>query len=225
MIGENETAHYLNDLRKTASPTTVRRKLSAFRVYARSQKLSPFLEDYVAPIPARPKPHPIPEGMNGVDLLVAACEDMEEVSMIVLTFMCGLRISEALRITPSHIDNRDSTITVKGKGDKTRTIPVSDRALVLLNKRVLELGPHANDVPLVQMIDRTARRRFTKVGDRAGLSRKIKSHDGRHTVATHLMRNGTPMRVVQEFLGHASIAQTETYTGVELDDMRKAVNM
>lgn len=183
-----------------------------------------FLSEYVAPKPARPKPHPIPEGMTGVDLLVAVCEDMQEVSLIVLTFMCGMRISEARRVRPQDVDPMNKTVHVVGKGDKSRDIPLSDRALALLNKRIEEIEEFDHDTPLIDMIDRTARRRFTKIGERAGLERKIKSHDGRHTVATDMMRRGVPLRVVQDFLGHATITQTETYTGVEMDDMRAALN-
>lgn len=223
LIGEDETARYLNELRKTASPTTVRRKLSAFKQYAKSQGIHLFLSEYVAPKPARPQPHPIPEGMSGVDLLVAVCEDMQEVALIVLTFMCGMRISEARRVKPEDINQATQVVHVVGKGDKGRNIPLSERAMLLLNKRIDEIPENDHDTTLVDMIDRTARRRFTKIGQRAGLERQIKSHDGRHTVATDMMRRGVPMRVVQEFLGHASITQTETYTGVEMDDMRKAV--
>ena len=224
LIAEDETARYLNSIRTSAAATTVKRRLSAFRVYAKSQGIPVYLDEYDAPTPARPQPHPIPEGMTGVDLLLAHCQDMKEVALITLTFLCGLRISEALRITRADIDLARKTMTVNGKGSKFRVIAVSDRAIHLLEKRLAEIDASDTTTTLVDMIDRTARRRFTAIGKRAGLSRQIATHDGRHTIATHLMRNGTPMRVVQEILGHASITQTETYTGVEMDDMRAAVN-
>lgn len=224
MIAEDETARYLNSIRTSAAATTVKRRLSAFRVYAKSQGIPVYLDEYDAPTPARPQPHPIPEGMTGVDLLLAHCQDMKEVALITLTFLCGLRISEARRITRADIDLARKTMTVNGKGSKFRVIAVSDRAIHLLEKRLAEIDASDTTTTLVDMIDRTARRRFTAIGKRAGLSRQIATHDGRHTVATHLMRNGTPMRVVQEFLGHSSITQTETYTGVDMDDMRAAVN-
>lgn len=227
-LSEDDAARYLNKLRKTVQPTTVRRKLASIRMFARSQGNSAFLKEYVPPKPAKPQPHPIEEGMEGFKKLVFVARNAQERALLTLTFLCGLRVTEARRVVLDDIDKFDGTLTVHGKGDKRRIVPLSERAYELLEERIIEISTDPNarwdSTPLVDVSDKTARRWITRMGVDAGLGRNISSHDGRATFATTVLNNTQNIRVVQELLGHASVAQTEVYTGVEMSAMKQAVN-
>lgn len=228
MLSESAAARYLNHVRKQMAPTTVRRKLAAIRMFARSQGNSDFLSEYVPPTPAKPQPHPIQEGMEGFEKLAFVARNSQESSLLALTFLCGLRVSEARCIVIESIDKFRGTLAVNGKGDKRRIVPLSDRAYGMLEDRIMEIAADPNGdpatTPLVDVADKTARRWITRMGEDAGLGRAISSHDGRHTFATHVLSKTQNIRVLQELLGHATVTQTQTYTGVEMDAMRKAVN-
>lgn len=197
-------------------------------MFARSQGNSGFLSEYVPPKPAKPQPHPIDEKMDGFKKLVFVSRSAEERALLALTFLCGMRVTEARSVVVADIDKFDGTVVVEGKGDKRRIVPLSDRAYELLEERIVEIDadPHGSmeETPLVSASDKTARRWITRLGKDAGIGRSISSHDGRATFATVVLDHTQNIRVVQELLGHASVAQTEVYTGVEMDSMKKAVN-
>ena len=81
------------------------------------------------------------------------------------------------------------------------------------------------DHRLISYQDRFSRELIKNLGRRAGVRREISSHDLRATFATEALGHcDNNIRVVQELLGHASVNTTEIYTGVRMDQMKKAVN-
>lgn len=194
------------------------------------------MSEYVPPVPAKPQPHPIKEGMEGLEKLLYVSRSPQERALLALTFLCGLRVTEARRVVVADIDKFQGTLVVEGKGDRRRIIPLSDRVYKILEERIIEIINEAEDedrepladavggTSLVGVADKTARRWITRMGKDAGLGRVISSHDGRATFATHVLSKTQNIRVVQELLGHASSAQTEVYTGVSMDSMRDAVD-
>ncbi len=159
--------------------------------------------------------------MDGVRRMieVAPTEDMKVI--VALCGFAGLRISEALGLQPSNIDFQTNTISVRGKGDKTRTVPMSAELRLILAPIVIRrLGQPV----LVSMADRVARERVTKLGVQAGLAHAVSSHHLRATFATTLMESTHDLRLVQELLGHSSSRTTEAYTEVTMDRQRTAVN-
>lgn len=214
---------WLNNHRKTWAPKTVERRLTALRAFARWAKMDcPDLDEYKPPSAGRPVPHPLPEGMDGVRRMVRACRDERQRALIGLCGMVGLRCSEALSVTPSGIDAAAMTVTVLGKGDKQRTVPLSEEAWATIAPAVAT-AVVTSRAYVVGYKDRFARQAITNAGVRAGLSRPVKSHDLRATLATAMYDHSLDLRAVQEHLGHSSSKTTEGYTGVSMDKMRGAL--
>lgn len=217
---ESSTAKWLNETRATSSPRTTERRRTSLRAYSRWAKVKKsLLSDYSLPTKQKPAPHPLPEGIDGVERMCAATGSYRLAALFALQGMLGLRVSEARSIHRSNFDTGQMMLTVRGKGDKERTIPVSARAWRWLERAYNEAGAGA----LVSMPDRTARDAITKSGMQLGFARHISSHDLRATAGTALYNKTHDIRMVQEFLGHSSITTTQTYIGISTDAMREGL--
>lgn len=182
------------------------------------------LTDYSAPTPAKGVAHPLPEGMSGVERMLAVAKNERQQALVTLCGMCGCRVAEALAARPSDFDLQNMTLTIRGKGDKERIVPVSKKAWDILVSPVTRAFIE-NDREVVGLKDRFARRLITDMGERAGLKRRISSHDLRATFGTAVYDKTLDLRLTQELLGHASSQTTELYTGVTMDKMRGAVDL
>lgn len=215
---------WLTSNRKIVAPRTTARRLTSLRSFARwARWRTPDLEDYSAPDAGKTTPHPIPEGMDGVHRLVESARDHRQRALVVLCGMVGLRISEALAVRKSDFNWIDQTITIVGKGEKTATLPVSDVAWELLSTCIIQSFIEGRGT-VVDMGDRFARQVVTDLGVKAGLQRRISSHDLRATFATAVYDKTKDIRVTQELLRHSSVETTQIYTAVELAKMRAAVD-
>lgn len=224
---KNMARQWITQGRQDWKPKTTLRKISSIRAYGRFIGVD-LLVGYRAPKPADPIPHPIPEGIGAVlDMLTEAKTD-DQKALVVLTGLCGCRVSEARSIKWADINWLERTVLVRGKGDKERYVPLSELAfywLTEIGERQALLGDERWDTPCVNLSDRGARLALTQLGKRCGLSRPIASHDMRATFATTAANKTGNLRVVQELLGHASLKTTEVYTGVSLKQKREAVEI
>jgi len=183
------------------------------------------LRDYSTPTPAKGQPHPLPEGMSGVERLIEHARNDQQRALVALCGMLGCRVAEALTVQPTDFNTGEMLLTIRGKGDKTRRVPISNRAWDVLAMPVTRAMCAGPNVPVVGLKDRFARRVITDLGVKAGLKRHISSHDLRATFATAIYDKTLDLRLTQELLGHSSSATTELYTGVSLENMRKAVEL
>jgi site-specific recombinase XerD len=218
-------ATWLTMNRRKVSAKTTGRRLTSLRAFARWAGWGLVLEDYSAPDPGKQMPHPIPEGMDGVYRLIDAAKLEKHQVLIVLCGMCGCRVSEALSIRPSDIDIPNMVLTIRGKGDKTRFVPISETAWLIIQNSIVRRMIEGSDEVLVPMYERHARKVITELGVRAQLSRHISSHDLRATFATAVFDKTGNVRIVQDLLGHSSSTQTEVYIGVKFAEMREAVQL
>lgn len=221
---EDTAMEWLQEYRRTIAPKTTSRRLTSLRAFARWAGWGPMLVDYSAPTPARGMPHPLPEGIEGVKRLIEAARQENQVALVALCGLCGLRVAEALAVRPSDFDHDNKTLSVRGKGDRTRIVPVSETAWHFLVRPVTRAFIEG-DRQVVGLKDRFARRVITDLGVRAGLQRHISSHDLRATFATAVYDKTLDLRVTQELLGHASSSTTELYTGITMNKMRGAVEL
>jgi len=147
-----------------------------------------------------------------------------------LAYASGLRISELchLRLEQLHLDA--GFVQVIGKGNKERVVPVGSSAIASLN-RYLQSGRPALVTPKTPGNVYLTRRgtgfarvtmwlRMKKRAERAGIERALTPHMLRHSFATHLLDHGADLRVIQEMLGHSSIATTEVYTHVAREKLK-----
>ena len=150
--------------------------------------------------------------------------DRRDLAVLELLYAAGLRVSELCGLDRGDVDLRGRTVTVLGKGGKQRRVPDPRRGgrgrsglargragrrwtgppeAVFVNRRGARLGP----------------RDVRRILDRRAAS-PTHPHALRHTYATHLLDGGADLRVVQELLGHASLATTQVYTHVSKERLR-----
>ncbi|MBX3733084.1 MAG: tyrosine recombinase [Verrucomicrobiae bacterium] len=145
-------------------------------------------------------------------------------AVLELAYASGLRLAElrGLRMEQLHLES--GFVTVIGKGNKERVVPVGSRAIEALQRYLASgrprlVGPKS---PAAVFLNRrggafahvTLWLRIKECVRRAGLSKAITPHSLRHSFATHLLDHGADLRVIQELLGHARISTTEIYTHV-----------
>jgi site-specific recombinase XerD len=220
---EELAASWLVMNRNKVSPKTTGRRLTSLRAFAEWIELGPVLKDFIAPKPGKAIPHPIPEGLAGIERLLDAARNPEQCALIGLCGHAGLRISEARGIMVANFDLHSMMLTVRGKGDKTRVVPISKRAWSATSEAYLNAACNG-DPHLIHYKDRSARYVVTSLGKKAQLKRPISSHDLRATFATLAYDYTRDIRVVQELLGHSSTETTQLYTGISEEKLRNAVN-
>jgi len=220
---ERVMAQYLTDHRAELAPRTTERRLTTFRSFAKFNGQAGFLSGYRPPKAARPEPHPIAEGIDGVLAMIHSSRNPRHRALCALTGLMGLRIGEAVAVKPTDFDTDEMTLTVRGKGDKTRIVPVSDRAWGYIKTAV----EHArrDGTTVVRLSNRGARASISRHAKRAGLSRHVASHDMRATLATAAYDKSLDLRAVQEILGHADPRTTMTYTKVAMKARRSAIDV
>ena len=139
-----------------------------------------------------------------------------------LMYACGLRIGEAIKITPADIDGERKILHVKnGKGKKDRAVPLPD---VIYTKLQEYWRTHKNLnvlFPIRSCSDRMSTKisiksrvlqvAFKKALTESGVIRKATPHTLRHSYATHLLEAGVNIRVIQKYLGHRSLRATIVY--------------
>lgn len=152
---------------------------------------------------------------------------LRNLALVDLLFATGMRVGEASSLNLEDFVVVDSVFRVKGKGGRDRlAIVVDEQTLHIQREHVDFRSRLRSDSPALFV--NTAGRRLSTQGianiisrfrKDAGIERHITPHMLRHTVATLLLRNGVDIRVVQEFLGHASIVTTQRYTHITKDHL------
>ncbi|TCT45012.1 tyrosine recombinase XerC [Martelella mediterranea] len=139
-----------------------------------------------------------------------------------LLYGCGLRISEALGLTPEAFTRRSDSLRITGKGNKTRMVPLLPAALSAVEQYVALCPYHLPDEePLFRGLrgkklqPAIIQREMQALRGALGLSDTATPHALRHSFATHLLAAGGDLRTIQELLGHASLSTTQVYTGVD----------
>lgn len=160
--------------------------------------------------------------MGDVRRLIEATDNDNYKALIALCGYAGLRITEALELKASDVDIHRETITLRGKGDRTRVIPVAKVLMEIIMPRIVYSFIN-NDAPMIGLQDRFARRLITGLGRQVGISKAISSHDLRSTFGTTIYQNTLDLRLTQELMGHSQVQQTVAYTGVLASQMRAAV--
>jgi integrase/recombinase XerC/integrase/recombinase XerD len=133
-----------------------------------------------------------------------------------LLYGCGLRVSEACRVQWSDISFARRTVRVLGKGSRERFAIMPQPIATVLQQTQREGDYLFGDKPLPT---RTAYQRIKDLGKEARLIQPLHPHALRHSFATHLLSSGSDLRVLQQLLGHQSLAATELYTHLDMDQL------
>lgn len=155
-------------------------------------------------------------------------------AMLEMMYATGLRVSELISLQFKNIDFKEMIVTVYGKGNKQRSVPVSSFALEYLEKyingaRKRNKGKNTNYIFLNREGKPISRIYFfmqiKRYSVAAGIDNSISPHTLRHSFATHLLENGAELRSVQEMLGHSKISTTQIYTHVSTKRILEAYNL
>lgn len=230
---------YLEELRtqKAARSTQARTLASLRSIYAHLIDEGTVDADPTSTVSGVKVPGGVPKPLTEkqmTSVLSAATGDdsvaVRDRAILEVLYASGARVSEICALDLENLSPDNSTLRLRGKGDKQRMVPLGAPAGEALR---LWLAPgcrgHLASHPRAPHRDRHAvflsvrGRRITRqkihdivagAGRRAGLDVEISPHVFRHSCATHMLEHGADMRVVQEMLGHASISTTQIYTRV-----------
>lgn len=145
-----------------------------------------------------------------------------------LLYATGIRVSECSGLGLGDVDLAGGTVKVLGKGNKERLVPLGRSAAVAIHAWMHERRGGSGSSALFlntrggALTARSLRRVVSRALSAAGLSGAGSPHTFRHSFATHLLDHGADLRVVQELLGHASVATTQRYTHVSAERLRQA---
>lgn len=215
-------AEYLNFQRQYLAPKTIIRFRGTLRRWAEFDGCPfTFLAKYRTPAAPPAVPHPLPEGVDGVYSMIASTNNPKHKALCALTGLVGLRVDEAVNVEPSDINLHERSVTVCGKGDKTRIVPLTNRVLEIIMPAYRLAAK--NGTTLVDLTESGARKSIRRHGRRAGLSRDVASHDMRSTAATEMYQRTHDIRAVQEILGHSDVRTTQGYTKISEAAKRAAL--
>lgn len=155
--------------------------------------------------------------------------EIRDQAMFELFYSSGLRLSELVGVNLTDLDVQNGEVSVTGKGNKTRIVPVGEKARTAIDAWlgirhgmarpeekavfVSRNGGRLTNRQIAQRLDRWARK--------AGLDVHVHPHMLRHSFATHVLQSSGDLRAVQELLGHANISTTQIYTHLDFQHLAK----
>jgi integrase/recombinase XerD len=242
-IGQNEVLEYILFLKSQSyAEATVARKVAAVKSFfsflqAEGRLKANPTEQLASPKVGKLLPKPL--SVQEIDELLEqparrqTPEAKRDRAMLELMYASGLRVTElvSLDTTSVHLDGEKPYVRLIGKGNRERQIPLPEQPAQEVNDYLHFARPR-----LVGERDETAlfvnRRgeRLTRQGfwlilkgyaTEAGILGRVTPHTLRHSFATHMLRGGMDIRMVQELLGHANISTTQVYTQVDREHIRE----
>lgn len=223
------------------TPRSQARVLSGVRSFFRFLVLDEVVESDPTELlewPSLPEHLPVVLTLEEIDRIedsidLSKAEGARNRAIIEVLFSCGLRVSELVNMKLSDLYLEDRVLLVRGKGNKERLVPVSNKAIldlkrwffdrnlmkikpgeddyVFLNRR----GAHLTRTMILIMVKRQA--------EEAGIKKTISPHTFRHSFATALLQGGADLRSIQAMLGHEKIDTTLVYTHISNEQLRKAI--
>jgi integrase/recombinase XerD len=239
-LGITDLARYVDHLlQQGLAPSSVGRHLASLSTFYRYLIFEGRLAENVAKLLVAPAVWdrlPTVLSPAAVERLLAAPDvstrlGRRDRAALETLYASGCRASEVVGLRPADLDLERGVARCIGKGDKERVVPLGGRARQALREYLAHDRPAlvarhpATTTVFVARSGRPLSRmglwRIVKIqAQRAGLEVNVSPHTLRHSFATHLLAGGADLRVVQEMLGHSSIATTQIYTRVELSRLR-----
>ena len=228
----------ISEKKRGLSATSIKLEAVALRIFFRfltARGRIPADPAEKLPLPRLPHTLPQPLSQPEVAKLVAAPAgdtplEMRDRALLELLYASGLRIAEACGARLEHLDEEGGVLRVTGKGNKTRLVPVGRAALDALRMYLTQGRPKLVSARSGAEIFLSVRghpltpariwqlvRHYAK---QVGIEEAVHPHQLRHSFATHLLAGGADLRVIQEMLGHASIATTQIYTQVDRGQLK-----
>lgn len=243
----DELKAFLKTLKQSKlSARSMARKISSLKMfyqYAHQKEgWTDYAQELISPRIVKTLPKFLSE-QEVKNLLVIASQDISAIGqrnklLLHLLYASGMRISELISLTLSQLHQDTGFIAIEGKGNKQRMVPLPQNTWQQI-REYLE-GPHKqfslkyNDgnqvnylfpIQYADTIKHITRQAcwgiVRKLCEAAGIKRAISPHQLRHSLATHLLKNGADLRSLQLWLGHENVNTVQIYTHVETDFLRQ----
>lgn len=169
--------------------------------------------------------------LDSIDL--STPEGQRNRAMLEVLYSCGLRVSELTSLRLSDIYFDEGFISVIGKGNKQRLVPISQTALkeiryYLEDRELMPVKKGYEDILFLSRrgtaLSRIMVFHVVKVQtELAGIQKNVSPHTFRHSFATHLLEGGANLIAIQEMLGHENVTTTEIYTHIDREFLRKEI--
>lgn len=241
-VSRKDLLGYLTQLKAQGrSASTIARKLASIKAFYRFLTAERYIKrDPAEVLEAANKGLQLPKvlSLSEVEALLdepnlGTIEGYRDKTMLEVLYATGMRVSELITIPVSNVDLKMQYLIARGKGSKERIIPLGSVAVKYLTRYLEVVRPQllkgedkdVKELFLSTMGKAMTRQRFFEIieayGKQAGIAKKITPHMLRHSFATHMLNNGTDLRVVQELLGHADISTTQIYTHTDMERLRE----
>ncbi|MGY0633903.1 tyrosine recombinase XerC [Luteimonas sp. A478] len=219
--------------RRGLSPASLQRRLSACRGwYSWLLRNGRITADPTAGIRAPKASRKLPQVLDPDEAkaLVEVPTDvplgLRDRAMLELLYSSGLRVSELCQLRWRDLQLEDGLVTVLGKGNRQRMVPVGSHARRALQEWRAESGG-TNDLPVFPgrgggpISPRSVQARMRLLAQRQGLFKRVHPHLLRHSFASHVLESSGDLRGVQELLGHSDIATTQIYTHLDFGHLAR----
>lgn len=173
----------------------------------------------------------IEQAVKLVDIEDDGVLSIRDHAILELFYSSGLRLSELVNLNIDQLDFSEGTVTVTGKGNKTRIVPLGSHAIEALQKwfkyRVsLLINNPAEKAVFIglqgkRISARNIQYRLKEWSIKQGINSSVHPHMLRHSFASHVLQSSGDLRAVQEMLGHANISTTQVYTHLDYQHLTK----
>jgi integrase/recombinase XerC len=153
--------------------------------------------------------------------------EIRDQAMFELFYSSGLRLSELVGVDLADLNLQSGEVSVTGKGNKTRIVPVGEKARSAIQAWLALRIAAADELALFvgqsgkRLGQRSVELRLARWVRRVGLNQHVHPHMLRHAFASHVLQSSGDLRAVQEMLGHASISTTQVYTHLDWQHLAK----
>ncbi|MGM9583290.1 MAG: site-specific tyrosine recombinase XerD [Phascolarctobacterium sp.] len=241
-VSRRQLLAYLSQLKQAGrSSTTIARKLASIKAFYRFLTAERYIRrDPAEVLEAAQKGIHLPKflSVQEVDELLeqpnlGTLEGYRDKTMLETLYATGMRVSELVSVPVENVDLKMQYLIVMGKGSKERMLPLGRTALKYLERYLNVVRPQllhnkpdsCKELFVTSWGGPLTRQRVNELleeyAQSAGITKKVTPHMLRHSFATHLLNNGTDLRVVQELLGHADISTTQIYTHLDMERLRE----
>ena len=241
-VSRRQLLAYLSQLKQAGrSPTTIARKLASIKAFYRFLTAERYIRrDPAEVLEAAQKGIHLPKflSVQEVDELLeqpnlGTLEGYRDKTMLETLYATGMRVSELVSVPVENVDLKMQYLIVMGKGSKERMLPLGRTALKYLERYLNVVRPQllhnkpdsCKELFVTSWGGPLTRQRVNELlegyAQSAGITKRVTPHMLRHSFATHLLNNGTDLRVVQELLGHAAISTTQIYTHLDMARLRE----
>ena len=218
------------------SGKTIARALSAWRgfydylIHHKGYTQNPII-GLRAPKTAKTLPQALStdQAVKFVDIQGDGLLEQRDHAILELFYSSGLRLAELVNLDMTMLDFSEGTVTVTGKGNKTRIVPMGSHAMnaikTWIQRRALIKIADANPNALFvtqqgrRITPRAVQYRVKEWSIKQGINTSMHPHLLRHSFATHVLQSSQDLRAVQEMLGHANISTTQVYTHLDFQHL------